>query len=59
MHIVQVDSAASNVSSPNGSDAPSRPERWTGTVLASSRLRASFQPTSAGSIAATRVTAEG
>jgi hypothetical protein len=59
VHIVHVDSAASNESSANGSDAPSRPDRCTGTVVSRRRLRASFQPTSAGSTAATRVTAAG
>ena len=59
VHIVQVDSAASKRSSGNGSDWPSSPERSTGTVVARSRFAASFQPRSAGSTAATRVTAAG
>ena len=59
VHIVQVDSAVSKLSSGNGSDWPSRPERSTGTAAAATRLRASFQPVPDGSTAATRVTAAG
>ena len=54
-----MDRAVSKLSSANGSDWPSRPDRPTGTVLALTRLAASFQPVSAGSIAATRSTAGG
>ena len=43
----------------NGSDWPSRPERSTGTLAALRRFAASFQPRSAGSTAATRVTRAG
>ena len=59
MHIVHVESAVSKLSSSNGSDCPSRPDRSTGTLDARRRLAASFQPRSAGSTAATRVTAAG
>ena len=59
VHIVQVDSAASKLSSGNGSDCPSRPDRSTGTGAAATRSRASFQPVSDGSTAATRATAAG
>jgi hypothetical protein len=59
VHIVQVDSAASKLSSSNGSDCPSRPDLSTGTLLAPSRFSASFQPRAAGSTAATRSTEPG
>ena len=49
----------SKLSSGNGSDWPSRPDRSTGTLLAATRFWASFQPVSAGSIAATLVTVAG
>ena len=57
VHIVQVESAMSKLSSANGSDCPSSPERSTGVAVSARRLRASFQPMSAGSTAATRRTA--
>ena len=59
VHIVQVESAVSKLSSSNGSDCPSRPDRSIGTLDARRRLEASFQPRSAGSTAATRVTESG
>jgi len=59
VHSVQVETAASKLSSANGSDWPSRPARCTGTLASPTRLAASFQATSAGSIADTRVTAPG
>ena len=59
MHSVHVDRAESKLSSGNGSCWPSRPDRFTGTVLALTRFWASFQPVSAGSIAATWVTVAG
>ena len=59
VHIVHVERAASKLSSANGSDWPSSPARCTGTVVALTRRAASFQPTSAGSTAATRVTVGG
>ena len=59
MHIVQVESAASKASSSNGSDCPSSPARRTGVVVARTRCSASPQATSAGSTAATPVTARG
>jgi hypothetical protein len=59
VHIVHVDSAASKLSSSKGSDWPSRPDRSTGTPLAFSRSSVSFQARSAGSTAATLVTAAG
>ena len=59
VHIVHVESAASKWSSGNGSEAPSSPERRTGTLVSRTRSAASFQPTPAGSIASTPVTAAG
>jgi hypothetical protein len=55
---VQVDSAASKLSSANCKDCPSTPDLSTGTLVALRRFSASLQPRSAGSIAATRVTAD-
>ena len=57
--MVHVDSAVSKLSSSNGRDWPSRPDLSTGTLVALRRFSASFQPTSAGSTADTRVTAAG
>ncbi len=59
VHSVQVDSAASKLSSGNGSDCPSSPERYTGTVAALTRSAASRQPRSDGSTAVILVTAAG
>ncbi len=59
VHIVHVESAASKLSSGNGSCCPSSPDRSIGTLVPASRFSASFQPRSAGSTAATRVTASG
>ena len=59
VHSVQVEIAESKLSSSKGSDWPSRPERSTGTGEARTRSAASFQPTPAGSTAATRVTPAG
>jgi hypothetical protein len=59
VHIVQVDRALSKLSSGNGSDCPSSPDLSTGTCVAARRLPASFQPMSAGSTAATRLTLVG
>ena len=56
---VQVVSAVSQLSSARGRDWPSRPDRSTGTSELARRLAASFQPTSAGSIATTPLTASG
>ena len=44
VHIVQVERALSKLSSSNGSDWPSRPDRSTGMLDARRRLAASFQP---------------
>ena len=59
VHSVQVDTALSKRASGNGSDWPSRPDRTTGTSLAATRLRASRQPTSEGSTAASSRTVAG
>jgi hypothetical protein len=59
VHKVHVDTAQSQLSSSNGSDWPSRPDRSTRMLVAARRLAASFQPRSAGSMAATSVTADG
>jgi hypothetical protein len=59
VHIVHVESAVSKLSSGNGSDCPSRPDRSTGTCAAARRFFASFQPMSAGSTAATLLTLAG
>ena len=59
VHIVQVESAASKLSSSNGSDWPSRPARRTGVAVARTRFSGELPPTSAGSTADTLVTARG
>ncbi len=53
VHMVQVEIAASKLSSAKGSDWPSRPARSTGIEVAPRRAAASFQPSSAGSTAET------